>query len=254
MKIRYFSDLHLEFRKLFNPKIIKPGPDEVLILAGDIGKPTLGEFCILFDYLSKNFKKIFYVPGNHEYYSKKNHMGVTQTKIPEVLEKYPNVSVLDCDSEVYDGYHFVGCTMWSLVKNHRYKINDIYSIPGMNIPFYNLINKEEVEYLTETIDSPLSSLPGVIGRIVITHHIPSEKLISPKYNFSDYNEWFFTDMDDVIKRNNDKIVGWWFGHTHTPSETSYLGVNFHCNPIGYPNEDNRDIKDVTQVSLELSSM
>ena len=51
MKIRYFSDLHLEFRKLFDPNIIKPGKDEVLILAGDIGKPTLIEYYSLFDYV-----------------------------------------------------------------------------------------------------------------------------------------------------------------------------------------------------------
>lgn len=249
MKIRYFSDLHLEFRKGFDLSIIKPGKDEILILAGDIGKPILTEYYSLFDYLSRNFKKIFYVPGNHEYYSETSHIGITQEMIPSILRKYPNISLLDCSDEIYEGYHFIGATMWSLVKNHRYKINDIYSIPGMTIPVYNELNKNEVEYLTDMIDAPLKD--GIKGIIVITHHIPSESLIDPEYKFNDYNQWFFTDMDKIIERNKGKIVGWWYGHTHTSAENNYLGVDFHCNPAGYPGENDRKIEDITSVSLDI---
>ena len=43
MKIRYFSDLHLEFIKPQNIKQfltqISPGNDDILVLAGDIGNP-----------------------------------------------------------------------------------------------------------------------------------------------------------------------------------------------------------------------
>lgn len=249
MRIRYFSDFHTEFRSLFDPSIIKPGKDEILILAGDMGQPSLIEYYSLFEYLSQNFKKIFYVPGNHEYYSSTNHFGITQEIIPSTLSKFKNVSVLDCRDEVYEGYHFVGATMWSHVKDHQYKINDVYSIPEMNISLYNDLNREEVEYLTTTIDSPLPE--GIKGRIVITHHIPSESLIDPIYKYDNYNQWFFSDMDDVIRRNRDKIVGWWYGHTHMPGENIHLDVRFHCNPVGYPGEDDRKLEEVTNVSVDI---
>ena len=74
MKIRYFSDLHLEFIK---PNIIERilrkiplGIDEICILAGDIGNPYQTNYDIFMKFISKHFKKIFYITGNHEYYNK----------------------------------------------------------------------------------------------------------------------------------------------------------------------------------------
>jgi len=90
MKIRYFSDLHLEFMKpnkiqnfLTN---IPPGLDEICICAGDIGNPIHpnGHYDIFMNFMSKNFKKIFVISGNHEYYQKSK-------TIPEInifLSKY----------------------------------------------------------------------------------------------------------------------------------------------------------------------
>jgi len=31
---------------------------------------------------------------------------------------------------------------------------------------------------------------------------------------------------------------WVFGHTHDPIEYKIEGVDFLCNPLGYPNESN----------------
>ena len=63
IKVRYFSDLHLEFIKPnkieeFINKI-PSGINEICILAGDIGNPYEINFDIFLKFISKNFKKTF---------------------------------------------------------------------------------------------------------------------------------------------------------------------------------------------------
>ena len=73
MKVRYFSDLHLEFIKpnkieQFIRKI-PSGINEICILAGDIGNPYQKNYDIFMNFINKNFIKTFYIAGNHEYYN-----------------------------------------------------------------------------------------------------------------------------------------------------------------------------------------
>ena len=75
MKLRYLSDLHLEFlTKSKLEKIIThiiPGvTNEICILAGDIGNPISENYDIFMNFIDKHFEKSFIIPGNHEYYNK----------------------------------------------------------------------------------------------------------------------------------------------------------------------------------------
>lgn len=95
MRIRAYSDLHLEFGPFEPPA--SAGID-VVILAGDIDVKTRG---IAF---AKTFPcPVIYVPGNHEYYG---------GAIPHVTEKLKaaaagtNVHVLDRDAVVINGTRF----------------------------------------------------------------------------------------------------------------------------------------------------
>jgi predicted MPP superfamily phosphohydrolase len=221
MLIRYLSDLHLEF---FKPKLIAkfieqiplPTPDEVCVLAGDIGiiHSAKESYNIFIKFISNNFKKTFVICGNHEYYSSRHNMEKTKC-------------------EIYENYCFIGSTMWSNITDFRYKINDVKNIPNFDCIKYNETNKICVDFLKDSISKNDNC-------IVITHHMPSESLIHPKYKTMDiqlYNKWFYCDMDDVIKNNNEKIKVWIYGHTHTPSSVLIHGVPIVCNPIGYPKEN-----------------
>jgi predicted MPP superfamily phosphohydrolase len=76
MKIRYLSDLHLEFIKENKiDKFIQNIPsgshtDEICIIAGDIGNPYKSNYNTFMEFLTNNFKKSFVITGNHEYYNK----------------------------------------------------------------------------------------------------------------------------------------------------------------------------------------
>ena len=79
MKVQYCSDLHIEFPA--NEIFLKRNPivptGEILILAGDVGLfSEMNKYSEFFDYLSKNFMAVYWIPGNHEYYHGDNGRGV----------------------------------------------------------------------------------------------------------------------------------------------------------------------------------
>ena len=65
MKVQYLSDVHLEF--MSKPPKIKVMA-EVLCLAGDIGYSFSGIYREFLIKMNADFKKVFIIAGNHEYY------------------------------------------------------------------------------------------------------------------------------------------------------------------------------------------
>ena len=237
MKLRYLSDLHLEFIKPnkieeFIRKI-PSGIDEICILAGDIGNPYQLNYDIFMKVMSKNFKKTFIISGNHEYYNKTKTLQETDEFMKKYFQKYNNISFLNNNYEIYNNYCFIGTTLWSKITNPLYKINDVYEIPHFDYIQYNRLNMLSVDFLE-------NSLQNNNNCIVITHHIPSNDLIDIKYKTKKmlpYNQWFYCNMDELIENNKNKIKCWIYGHTHTPSNIIINKIPFLCNPIGYPNEN-----------------
>ncbi|KAI1658145.1 Metallo-dependent phosphatase [Daldinia decipiens] len=69
MKLYAIGDLHLSYE--FNRKALeelKPHPDDGLILCGDVGE-TAEHLELAFSAGKRNFKEVFWCPGNHELYS-----------------------------------------------------------------------------------------------------------------------------------------------------------------------------------------
>ena len=237
MKVRYFSDLHLEFIKpnkieQFIRKI-PSGIDEICILAGDIGNPYHENYDIFMNFISKIFKKTFYIAGNHEYYNKTKTIQETNEFMKEYFQQFNNISFLNDTYEIYENYCFIGTTLWSKITNPGYEINDVYNIPNFDYIEYNRLNRLSIDFLQDALQKNENC-------IVITHHVPSYSLIDIKYKtlqMIPYNQWFYCNMDDFIEKNKSKIKYWVYGHTHTPSNIIKNEISFLCNPIGYPNEN-----------------
>lgn len=134
-KFQLFSDLHQEFITNFF-KI--PPLTDYLFLAGDIHKIDKNNFHMFFDYVSKNWKQVFYVPGNHEYYNKYNDIFELKYDYKHYFEKYDNIHFLDDDSytlilnndnnnTINDKIVIIGSTLWSYVSDID-NINDFKNI------------------------------------------------------------------------------------------------------------------------------
>lgn len=236
MRIQYFSDLHLEFFKkpfnLFFEKMKFKPSAPILILAGDIGNPFHDHFPMFFDYVSPMFEKIFYIPGNHEYYN--NDMEETHKKIKTIFNFYSNVIFLQNSYHDYQGFRFVGTTLWTEIdKNQNNLINDFKMIRGMTIDRYNdlhVLSKHFIQCMLDTTPIPI---------IMITHHVPSVLFTDPFYlRYYRHVQPFFSNskMNHLIV---SPIHSWFYGHTHKPYFDSFQNVNICCNPIGYPGESQK---------------
>lgn len=240
MRLRYFSDLHLEFLKpnkieRFLKQIPPSQPDEICILAGDVGNPhhTNNHYDIFMKYMSVNFKKTFVIPGNHEYYHRTKTMEDTNAYLEDYFRQFENISFLNNRYEHYENHCFIGTTLWSKITNPIYEINDIECIPQFDYIKYNRLNRMCIDFLEDAVETNNNC-------VIITHHMPSSSLVDVKYKtpkMLPYNQWFYCDMDEFMVKNHSKIRAWFYGHTHTPSHIIQHGIPLLCNPIGYPNEN-----------------
>ena len=238
MKLRYVSDIHLEFmnsRQIDHCiRQLSPISDEVLILAGDIGNPCHQHYETFLDHVNRNFRKTFLLAGNHEYYKHGRTVDEVNRYIQSLLKGYPTISFLQNSCELFEGVNFIGTTLWSEVTNPHITINDTKLIHGMTPNTYQNHHMECRAFLEEALQSS-----PIEQNVILTHHMPSYDLIDLQYrrgSMEQYNQWFATDLNDWIETNNKRIKCWIYGHTHSPSERMLSGVPMLCNPIGYPGE------------------
>jgi len=229
MKLRYFSDLHLEMVKNMDAFLsqIPPGLDEVCILAGDIGNPHEPQYDVFMKFIRRNFMKAFVIAGNHEYYD--HPMEETDAFLDKYFKPFENVTFLKESYELYGGYCFVGTTLWTHIIDPKYKIQDVYRIPRFDYMECNRLHRKSLAFLKEALTHE--------NCVVITHHMPSSALIDVKYltpSMRPYHQWFACEMDAFFIPN---IQAWFYGHTHTPSQKQIQNIPFLCNPIGYPGEN-----------------
>lgn len=230
MRIQIISDLHLEF---LSPTRIKnllqsiQPVGTVLVLAGDIG--TASQYQQVLDTLAPLFEKVFVVIGNHEYYG--GDMMSVQDTIQTTCDQWQNVSLLSSSYENYGNYRWIGTTLWTNIDSTFHKrTNDTRLIKGMDVSTYNQLHQDAVDFLTDALETPDPC-------IVITHHLPSEKLIHEKYKSDPYNQWFASSLDDLIEKHTNHMPLWIYGHTHDFSDKVLFKTRMVCNPFGYENEN-----------------
>lgn len=231
MRIQVISDVHLEVAK--NPgKLIErilppcPEPDTVLVLAGDIGHFGSNLYMEYIERASKNYKAIFLVLGNHEYFY--SSIGEISGKILQV--KFPhNVYLLDQTSIEFDNVRFIGCTLWATGDPDLWKnINDFHYIRDMTPELYASLNQTNTAWLRNELGKP-----SELKTVVITHHLPSDRMVSRIYQNNPLNAFYANNLDDLVKQADL----WLCGHTHIP-KTIDIG-KCHCvvNPVGYAGEN-----------------
>jgi len=231
IKFQYLSDIHLELLSqqdlsflLHNIKNIT----NILILAGDIGNPFDELYEQFLAGVSKKFRKIFLISGNHEYY----YHTIEETNVQiEKICKYYGISFLNNTSEYYNGFCFAGTTLWSFIENKNFITNDIVKIKDFNVEIYNELNRKSRHFLEEVIAENEDNI------IVITHHVPSNKLVDKEYEDSPLLEWYYNDLGEMMDRGKGRVRCWVYGHTHKGRIDLLRGIKMMSNPLGYKYEN-----------------
>jgi len=244
MKVKVYSDLHLEHYSAC--QVFPVGEGDVLILAGDIlcarHFKTDGYIHSIYDNFlyecSKNYDKILYVFGNHEYYGY-NVEGAKK----KILSNLPsNFQVLDNDTVKIGVWNFIGFTLWTDFRNENVLemmdaatvMNDYRSI-RITSKYRKLnpddtldLHKKSKKYLLKQLQSLTENV------FVISHHGPSLQSIASKYR-NESNGAYVSDLDNLILAH-PQIKYWVHGHTHSRFDYMIEGCRVICNPSGYTGE------------------
>ncbi len=234
MKIQYCSDLHLEFEANSNylekfPLVVS---GEILILAGDI-VPLHDEFFSnsFFNFISKNYKKVFWVPGNHEFYYK----DINEYKSSFNIKLKSNIHIVNNIALHYENVQFIFTTLWSNIsagneKNVEQGVSDFECITVKNKKLrakdFNKLHYDSLAFIQQAFENKQGKT------VVVTHHLPSGLCNSPVHNSSPINEAFCVELTDIIKKSD--VNFWIYGHSHFNQKPLYIGNTILLtNQLGY---------------------
>lgn len=235
MTFQYASDLHLEFpenRAYLKARPIEPVAD-VLLLAGDIAPfREIERQNSFFDYLSDHFEKIYWVPGNHEYYG--FDLADKSGTFNEAIRK--NLFLVNNQSLIVEDIKFIFSSLWSNISAEnadsiQSQLNDFKVISYNNSPLkitdYNGYHKESLHFLERELS--LSKHPK---NVVVTHHVPTFRNYPLEYLNSPLNEAFATELESLIEKTQPAF--WIFGHHHRNIPNFKIGKTELCtNQLGY---------------------
>jgi predicted phosphodiesterase len=246
--IQIFSDLHVDIKnKLYEI----PVKAKYLFLVGNICQLNHNFFYIYFNYFSTNWEKVFYIPGNYEFYStKKNYNELDFEYNLKLKEKYKNVYYLnDSFAKLNDDIDVYGSIFWTIPKfastyEAKLEIKDYANIKYFNTKL-NYVTDLEINYIKEIAINSFTSLKTHIEKtnkttIIMTHFPPlRECTTNPNtYNQSEivknYSSWDDKSINN-LKLNNVPL--WISGHTHWSYNIKKNDCNFISNQLGYKHEE-----------------
>ena len=225
------SDLHIDHwdvtinvkypccERIHHPFNLIPQSD-ILIVVGDISDDLELSLKYLDD-ISKYYKKVLFVDGNHEHvniYPELYSIDYINTKIKELNND--KIVYLSKESYKFNDTVIIGCNGW---WDYSDGINKDYFkewIPHIDNDIFlkNVMKRAEEEY--EYIKQQLKIYSKVI---VVTHTLPYPLI---KDNLS-------TEMNSMMKYLiKDNITHWIFGHTHKKINTKINNTQLISHPRG----------------------
>lgn len=235
MRIRPWSDLHLEFGEFSPPSLEET---DVVVLAGDIHVKGRGvEFAQSLD------RPVVYVAGNHEYYG---------NAVPHFTEKLraacagTHVHFLERESVVLGRTRFLGATLWTSWQGdgtHSVQHAAVHGLDRMNDfkkirrspRFSKLHPNDTLRWHAETVSWLRRSLaePHDGPTVVVTHHAPVLEAVAAEDRSSPLLGADASALDALM---GPPVTAWIFGHTHVAFDANIKGTRVVSNPRGYVGE------------------
>ncbi|MDP9140371.1 MAG: metallophosphoesterase [Pseudomonadota bacterium] len=237
MKIRIYSDLHIEFGRS-DPMFDRRGGEELVVLAGDIDLGVAG-----INWAREKFPHVpvVYVLGNHEYY------GFDFDQMLKEIRAFAhgtNVHVLEEDHFDIGGIRVLGTTLWTDFEAYGAEHKDMamqWAIESMN-DFRAIKDSGHVLTPQRTVQAFQRSVAWLTRQIdeadrplvVVTHHAPTMATISPRYEGMISNAAYHSNLDRLLRA---PVLMWVHGHTHYCANRNINGVRVVSNQWGYPKEN-----------------
>ncbi|MDD0976917.1 metallophosphoesterase [Pseudomonas fontis] len=234
MRVKIYSDLHLEFPSQ-SPLDLEAGEADLVILAGDVHTKGRGVA-----WAQSTFTPLVaYVSGNHEFYG--GHIDRTLQKMKH-LASGSNVHVLENETLEIGNVRVLGATAWSdftaggrpfqSAEVARRSMNDFRLIRSGEryraLSISDVINRNRITY--EWLAQELSK--KFDGKtIVVTHYCPIINLSGPEQG-SSLMPAFTNEWPELVAQADL----WVFGHTHSHVDVEFYGCRVVSNPRGYPQE------------------
>jgi len=238
MKVYAISDLHIDFdgnAQWFFSTLDADYAEDVLILAGDVSD-ELSRLELCFTYLVRRFKKVLFVPGNHE-------MWVVRDRIPTSLKKFREISRLaeDCGVSM-DVYHHAGVSIVPMYSWYDYSFappTDKLLSSWMDFYTCKWPKNWDLPHVTDFFLTKNISRLNTKNDFVISfsHFLPSSKLLPHfvpdefKYIFPVLGSEKLAEQLSILKP--DIHV---YGHSHIARNVKNDGVSYLNNALGYPKE------------------
>lgn len=247
LDIQVISDLHIEFG---DPPDISDWGGEILLMCGDIVQlnrlraPQLNYLTDLF----KRYEQVFWIFGNHEWYG-----SVIQPGIHQAVERLfhergqRHLRVLENERVTYQGVHFIGATLWASFKGltleDTLKAQVTASLKMADFTqIHKFLNETEsrlwtpqdsIEAHTESRRFITMNIASTEPCVVLTHHLPTYRLIPDQYLGSPLNPAFANHLEYLM---GERVEVWACGHAHARQSVLVKGTRCVVNACGYPGE------------------
>ena len=246
MRIQIVSDLHLEFHNLLPPVV--EGVD-VIVCAGDLAPIATGAVRYAAEEWAEA-RHILYVPGNHEFYG--TDIDHARKQLAEECYSF-GITLLDPDAIVIDNVHFIGATLWTDFlldgiahepRAHRAALG-ISDFDGWirhergtgRFTTYESARRHAEERAFIEAELADAERDGTAA-VVITHHAPTPRSITPRFHGSALNSAFASNLERLIARYKPRL--WIHGHMHNSVDITVGETRVLANPAGYNPAENPD--------------
>lgn len=243
MKLHIFSDLHHEHPHGWQPELAR-GADAVLC-AGDVCDGLHEAIDLLRGWFPAP-TPIITIAGNHSFWQR--DMDEEWSRSRQTAQTR-DVSLLENEAVVIGGCRFIGATLWtdyalngewdreSAMQRANAKVRDHRQI------FWRRSNRElfTAERAAAIHATSLGIIEGLLAErfdgptIVMTHHAPSPRSITPRFRGDELNPSFCSDLEAIIRHTQP--FAWIHGHMHSSSDYRIGRTRVISNPHGYGQEN-----------------
>ena len=226
MRVQYLSDIHVEFHADKGESFVgslDPSAVDVLVVAGDLAVgagigPALDLVCARYAP-----RPVLYVHGNHEFYGTTREKVIAETR--GACARNSNLHWLDGDVVEIGGIRFLGAPLWFRdfegSKFLAFAMNDFKTIQGFREWVY-LENQRALDFLERELRA---------ADVVVTHYLPVEASIAPRWQGDALNAFFLCDVEPLIRERRPQL--WIHGHTHDSVDATLGETRVVANPFGY---------------------